>query len=86
MTTEQIAKEILFKLQSEDEKLKQLRSISTVEVGVLMRAMRMMSPRKISLRECARKMGCSAPFLSDMEKGRRTQSIEWIDKLERVLK
>lgn len=41
----------------------------------------MMRSRKgsgMSMRQLGDKMGCSAPFLSDMEKGNRKYSIPWI--------
>lgn len=34
----------------------------------------------LTLREAARRLGCSAPFLGDMEKGYRRCSARWIRK------
>ena len=48
------------------------------EVGQAMRDHR--ETAKVSLRELSRRLGCSAPFLSDMELGRRKYSIEWCRK------
>lgn len=36
--------------------------------------------RNLSLRELARRLKITAPFLSDMELGRRFYSIEWVKK------
>lgn len=49
-----------------------------IEVGQAMRDHR--ESAKVSLRELSRRLGCSAPFLSDMELGRRKYSIEWCRK------
>ena len=48
------------------------------EVGSFMRYTREAS--KVSLRTLAKRLGCSAPFLSDMERGNRKYSIEWCKK------
>ena len=48
------------------------------EVGQAMRDER--ERRRISLRELARRLDVSAPFLSDMERGNRKYSIEWCKK------
>ncbi|MGB1101904.1 MAG: helix-turn-helix domain-containing protein [Pontimonas sp.] len=53
------------------------------EVGAVMRAER--ERRKISLRSLAKQLGCSAPFLSDMERGHRKYSIEWCRKATAIL-
>ena len=84
MTPAQLAIERSTKLKYHEDKLFRMRVSTKSEVATLMHSMRKMSG--IPLRECARRMGCSAPFLSDMENGRRTQSIEWIEKLEKALK
>lgn len=54
-----------------------------VRAGFLMREQRKL--RKISLRALAQKLGVSAPFLSDMELGRRKYSIEWSKKAFRIM-
>ena len=48
------------------------------EVGGSMRSARESS--NVSLRTLAKRLGCSAPFLSDMERGNRKYSIEWCNK------
>lgn len=48
------------------------------QVGAMMRTER--ERRKVSLRELSRRLGISAPFLSDMERGNRKYSIEWCKK------
>lgn len=40
----------------------------------------------LSLREFAKKLACSAPFISDVELGRRFPSEEMLDQIARVLK
>lgn len=47
------------------------------QIGNLMRLTR--QERKISLRELARQLGVSAAYLSDMERGRRTYSMIYLD-------
>src|SRR3569832_241069 len=42
--------------------------------------------RDLSLREFARKLDCSAPFLSDVELGRRFPSEKLLDQMAAVLK
>lgn len=42
--------------------------------------------RDISLREFAKKIGCSAPFWSDVELGRRYASDEMLREASRILK
>ncbi len=54
------------------------RAALLIEVGRAMRCQR--ESAKVSLRELSRRLGCSAPFLSDMELGRRKYSIEWCRK------
>ena len=53
------------------------------EVGHEMRKER--ERRKVSLRSLAKQLGCSAPFLSDMERGNRKYSIEWCRKAMAIL-
>ena len=53
------------------------------EVGTAMRAER--ERCQISLRALAIQLGCSAPFLSDMERGHRKYSIEWCRKAMAIL-
>lgn len=48
------------------------------EVGSFMRHARESS--KVSIRALAKLIGCSAPFLSDMERGNRKYSLEWCKK------
>ena len=65
-------------LQSDERKYRDKRAKTMREVGSQMRGFREME--KVSLRELSRRIGCSAPFLSDMELGRRLYSIEWVRK------
>jgi len=53
------------------------------EVGYVMREKR--KACKMSLRTLAKKLGCSAMFLSDMERGNRKYSIEWCRKADAIL-
>jgi len=53
------------------------------EVGTAMRDER--ERCNISLRSLAKQLGCSAPFLSDMERGNRKYSIEWCRKAMAIL-
>ena len=53
------------------------------EVGTAMREER--ERCNVSLRSLARQLGCSAPFLSDMERGNRKYSIEWCRKAMAIL-
>lgn len=39
----------------------------------------------ISLRECAKLIGCSAAHLSDMERGNRTYASKWIIRMRELL-
>jgi len=41
---------------------------------------------KVSLREMARKLGVSAPFLSDVERGNRNSSKDMRDKISKWYK
>lgn len=40
----------------------------------------------LSLREFAKKLGCSAPFISDVELGRRFPSSEMLEQISKVLR
>jgi len=53
------------------------------EVGTAMREER--ERCNVSLRSLAKQLGCSAPFLSDMERGNRKYSIEWCRKAMAIL-
>ena len=75
---------LLAELQSSEGTMKIVRMATHATVGRIMREMRQASG--LSLRETARRLKCSAPFLSDMELGRRGQSIEWARKLAKVTK
>lgn len=63
------------------EWLKLLRHAET-EAGRVMREER--EKRGLSLREMARRLGVSAPFLSDMELGNRRYSVAWIEAAKDV--
>ena len=65
-------------LQRAENQAQRLRVSTLIDVGQSMRKHR--EHAKVSLRELARRLGCSAPFLSDMELGRRKYSIEWCRK------
>ena len=75
---------LLADLQSRESIMRIVRMATHLEVGRAMREMR--KSYGLSLRETARRLNCSAPFLSDMELGRRGQSIEWARKLAKVTK
>ena len=75
---------LLAELQSRESTMRIVRMATHAEVGRIMREMR--QSRGLSLRETARRLKCSAPFLSDMELGRRGQSIEWARKLAKATK
>lgn len=75
---------LLAELQSREGTMRIVRMATHADVGKAMREMRQSSG--LSLRETARRLKCSAPFLSDMELGRRGQSIEWARKLAKVTK
>ena len=75
---------LLAELQSREATLRIARMATHAEVGREMREARQTSG--LSLRETARRLKCSAPFLSDMEMGRRGASIEWVQKLATVTK
>lgn len=62
---------------------KQARQDAISEVGKALRAVR--EYRGISLRECARQAKISAPFLSDIERGRRSMSDGTCEMLLGVL-
>lgn len=75
---------LLAELQSREATVKAIRTETHRNVGNVMYEMRKESG--LSLRETARRLKCSAPFLSDMENGRRGQSIEWVRKLAKATK
>jgi transcriptional regulator with XRE-family HTH domain len=52
-------------------------------LGELIRKLR--DERDLSLRELASKLGCSAPFLSDIELGRRFPSDKVLNEISRAL-
>lgn len=52
-------------------------------LGAFIRRMR--DERDISLREFAKRIGCTPPFVSDMEHGRRNPSDEVLGEIARVL-
>lgn len=60
------------------------RVIDPRKVGARLRDSR--KQREISLREMARRLGITAPYLSDMELGRRGWSTKWIQAFEKALK
>lgn len=45
-------------------------------IGAMMRQKRLQ--KEITLREMARRLNCSAPYLVDLELGRRNWSLAWI--------
>lgn len=58
--------------EEEEIRVKQKRWDSIAEVGKAIKALR--EHKSLSLRECARQAKISAPYLSDIEKGRRSMS------------
>jgi ribosome-binding protein aMBF1 (putative translation factor) len=75
---------LLLSLETELKQMENRRKAVWIEAGEEMRRVREAS--KLSLRETAKRLGISAPFLSDMELGRRHPSVNWLRKLEEVLK
>lgn len=57
--------------------------VDNVSTGILMRAAR--ENGGLSLREMARRLNYSAPFISDLELGRRNWTQEMVDKWASVL-
>jgi transcriptional regulator with XRE-family HTH domain len=55
-----------------------------MNLGEFIRKLR--EERDLSLRELASKLGCSAPFLSDIELGRRFPSDKVLNDIARILK
>jgi len=74
---------LLSELQSREATMRIVRMATHAEVGRAMREMR--QSNGLSLRETAHRLKCSAPFLSDMERGRRGQTNEWIRKFKKAL-
>ena len=57
-----------------------------IEVSLGQRLRELRDKADLSLRELAKRIGVSAPFLSDIELGRRFPSAEILGKLARALK
>ena len=68
---------------SEREKLKLRWRQCQSRVGAELKRRRALA--KIGLREMARAIGCSAPFLSDLESGRRDWTGEWVMRVEQMM-
>src|SRR5512135_1518409 len=75
---------LLCDLQASAEQFRKERICTMVQVGAHMYLMR--RDAGLSLRETARRLKISAPYLSDMEQGKRGQTIEWLKKLDAALK
>lgn len=73
---------LLQDLQRREDQMQNFRQIVQMRVGSEMRAHRMQAG--LSLRKLATRIKCSAPFLSDMELGRRRYTIEWIRKANKA--
>lgn len=58
--------------------------IDHAETGICNQTLRRM--RRLSLREVARRMGLSAPFVSDLERGRRNWTEDLDERYARALK
>jgi predicted transcriptional regulator len=82
-TLAELAKRLL-EIEDEELKLREEKHSVNAEVGAKMRKMR--EDAGISLRSMATALFISAPFLSDMEKGRRNYTHGWIKKVNRVIK
>ena len=65
----------LAQLQSSEGAFKKERHFCYIFCGNELRTVR--TKAQISLRAVGRHVGCSAVFLSDMERGRRVPTIEW---------
>lgn len=70
-------------LEKEQEQMDQQRRSVWREAGKRMREAR--ETAQLSVRETAKRLGISAPYLSDMELGRRQPSIKWLEKLQQVI-
>jgi transcriptional regulator with XRE-family HTH domain len=57
--------------------------LTMMTLGELIRKLR--DDRDLSLREFASKLGCSAPFISDVELGRRFPSDKMLNDMARIL-
>lgn len=60
------------------------RVIDPRQIGARLRELR--KQKEITGREMARRLGITAPYLSDMELGRRGWSTKWIQAFEKALK
>jgi len=70
-------------LEAEDQRLKAARYEAWCEVGEELKLLRLQ--HRISLRHAAALMGISAPFLADMEGGKRAYSEKHIRRFEAVI-
>ncbi len=70
---------LLADFDSHAQAFREERADVMIEVGDGLRKMRLEA--KVSLRQAALRLGCSAAFLSDLERGRRNQTIEWVKKI-----
>lgn len=75
---------LLDDIKKVDQALQWARKVKFIALGDLIYQIRLDSG--MSLRAVARRIKCSAPFLSDMEKGRRRTSEDWLRKIHAVTK
>lgn len=71
-------------IEKKQDKIDLLRRVVWQQAGERMRKARETS--QLSVREAAKRLGISAPYLSDMELGRRQPSVKWLEKLSHVIK
>lgn len=72
---------LLAEVDSEERRVAEYRNAAWKLAGSKLRNMR--EVLGLSLREAARRMNITAPYLSDMERGNRRPSPEWAKKLLR---
>lgn len=75
---------LLRELEEEERKMEKAQKAAWGQAGEQMRDAR--KEAQLSVREAAKRLGISAPFLSDMELGRRKPSIKWVEKLSQLIK
>lgn len=75
---------MLVQLEKERDYMKRREARLRVTMGQEMRKAR--EAAGLSLRETARRLSITAPFLSDMERGRRNATVKWVQKMSKLIK
>lgn len=78
-------KEVIKAIEEYEKRAKQFASFlvdGRKEIGNALRENR--KRKRISLREMAKRLGISAPYLSDIELGRRGISVSFYEKLRKL--